>query len=109
MLPVLTIFSDAIAITGGWFVAISSLDVTHKVFTDGLRFLFDSRDVWGGLIKAFCFGALIALSGCMNGFNTRGGAAGVGESAMKAVVMSSLLILITDYILAAVIFQVIFD
>lgn len=108
MLPVLTIFSDAIAISGGALVATTSLDVTPKIFSDGLRFLFDAKDVWGGLIKAFCFGALIALSGCVNGFHARGGAAGVGEAAMRAVVMSSLLVLVTDYVLAAVIFQVIF-
>ena len=108
MLPVLTIFSDAIAISGGWFVAINSLDVPSKMFIDGLRFLFDSKDVWGGLIKAFVFGALIAISGCVNGFHARGGAAGVGEAAMRAVVMASLLILVTDYVLAAVIFQVLF-
>ena len=108
MLPVLVTFSDAIAILGGFFVAITSLDVAPKVFTDGLRFLFDSRDVWGGLIKALTFGALISVSGCMHGFHAKGGAAGVGAAAMRAVVMSSLLILVTDYVLAAVIFQVIF-
>ncbi len=108
MLPVLTIFSDAIAILGGYAVAVTTLDVTPKIFTDGLRFLFDVHDIWGGLIKAFTFGAIIALSGCVNGFHARGGAAGVGEAAMRAVVMASLLILITDYVLAAVIFQVIF-
>jgi phospholipid/cholesterol/gamma-HCH transport system permease protein len=106
MLPVLTIFADTVAIGGGWLVAVNSLGVSSKIFTDGLRFLFDVHDVYGGLIKAFTFGAIIALSGCVHGFHARGGAAGVGEAAMRAVVMSSLLILITDYILAAVIFQV---
>jgi len=109
MLPVLTIFSDAIAIYGGFFVAVQTLDVTEKIFTDGLRFLFDSRDVWGGLIKAFSFGAIISLSGCVNGFNARGGAAGVGDAAMRAVVTASLLILVTNYVLGAVIFHMIFS
>jgi phospholipid/cholesterol/gamma-HCH transport system permease protein len=109
MLPVLTIFSDAIAIYGGFFVAVQTLDVTEKIFTDGLRFLFDSRDVWGGLIKALSFGALISLSGCVNGFHARGGAAGVGDAAMRAVVTASLLILITNYVLGAVIFHTLFS
>jgi len=108
MLPMLTIFSDLIAILGGYAVAVYTLDVGDKLFTDGLRFLFDARDVYGGLIKALVFGAVIATSGCLYGFNARGGAAGVGEAAMRAVVASSLLILVADYILAAVIFQVIF-
>lgn len=109
MLPMLTIFSDAIAILGGLFVAINALDVSPKIFIDGLRFLFQAQDLWGGLIKAFCFGAIIALSGCVHGFHARGGAAGVGEAAMRAVVMSSLLVLVTNYVLAAVIFQLIFS
>ena len=109
MLPVLTTFSDFIAISGGWFVAVNGIDVTSKTFVDGLRFLFDAHDVYGGLIKAFTFGALICLSGCVHGFSARGGVAGVGGAAMKAVVMASLLILVTDYVLAAVIFQVIFQ
>ena len=108
MLPMLTIFSDGIAIMGGYSIAVYTLDVSEKTFTDGLRFLFDARDVWGGLIKAFVFGACIALSGCLYGFNARGGAAGVGEAAMRAVVTAALLVLITDYILAAIIFQVLF-
>ena len=109
MLPMLTIFSDAVAILGGFAVAVLSVDVAPKVFTDGLRFLFDTKDVWGGLIKAFCFGGIIALSGCVHGFHTRGGAAGVGEAAMRAVVMASLMVLVTNYVLSAVIFQVIFQ
>ncbi len=108
MLPVLTVFANAIAIGGGFFVAVFTLDVTSKTFSDGLRFLFEAQDLWGGLIKALCFGAIIALSGCVHGFHARGGAAGVGEAAMRAVVMSSLLVLVTDYVLAAVIFQVLF-
>lgn len=108
MLPVLTVFSNAIAISGGYLVAVSTLDVAGKVFSDGLRFLFEQGDLWGGLIKALCFGAIIALSGCVHGFHARGGAAGVGAAAMHAVVMSSLLVLVTDYVLAAVIFQVLF-
>ncbi len=108
MLPMLTIFSDSIAILGGYAVATLGLDVPSKTFTDGLRFLFDSHDVYGGLIKAFVFGALIAVSGCVNGFHARGGAAGVGEAAMRAVVTASLLILVSNFLLGAVIFQVIF-
>lgn len=109
MLPMLTVFSDAIAILGGYGIAVATLDVSGKVFADGLRFLFDPKDVYGGLIKAFVFGALIAIAGLVNGFHARGGAAGVGEAAMKAVVTAALLILVADYFLAAVIFQVLFS
>ena len=62
----------------------------------------------GGLIKTFFFGYIIALMGCYFGFSTKGGAEGVGQSTMKAVVSSCLLILVANYLLASLIFRVIF-
>jgi phospholipid/cholesterol/gamma-HCH transport system permease protein len=46
--------------------------------------------------------------GCYNGFATRGGAEGVGMATMRAVVASCLLILISNYLLATLIFRIIF-
>jgi phospholipid/cholesterol/gamma-HCH transport system permease protein len=54
------------------------------------------------------FGAIIALMGCYHGMRTEGGAEGVGIATMRAVVSSCLLILITDYILASLLFRVVF-
>jgi phospholipid/cholesterol/gamma-HCH transport system permease protein len=109
MLPMLTVFADVIAILGGWVVAMGTLDVTNKTFTDGLRTFFEAKDVYGGLIKAFVFGGIIAISGTVHGFSATGGAEGVGAAAMRAVVTSSVLILVADYILTTVIFQVLFS
>lgn len=109
MLPVITIFSDAIAIASGYLVSILTLDVTISTFKEGLLMFFKVSDVASGLIKAFVFGAIIALSGLYFGFNTRGGAEGVGNSTMMAVVGSCLSVLVADYLLAAVLFQVIFE
>lgn len=108
MLPVLTIFSDLLAIIGGMVVARISIGVSFNLFSSGLRMLYRSQDLAGGLMKTFVFGLIIALMGCYNGFVTRGGAEGVGIATMRAVVSSCLLILVSNYLLASLIFRIIF-
>jgi phospholipid/cholesterol/gamma-HCH transport system permease protein len=54
------------------------------------------------------FGGIIAMSGIYHGFNTKGGAEGVGRATMTAVVASCLSILVADYLLAVALFQIIF-
>jgi len=108
MLPVLTVFSDLLAILGGMVVAKISMGVSYNMFSGGLKLLFKSQDLVGGLMKTFVFGFIIALMGCYNGFATRGGAEGVGMATMRAVVASCLLILISNYLLATLIFRIIF-
>ncbi len=108
MLPVLTVLSDFLAILGGMVVANVALDVSVATFTEGLRLFFYVEDVVSGLLKTVAFGGIIALMGCYNGFRTHGGAEGVGKSTMHAVVASCLLILITNYFLATVLFRIIF-
>lgn len=108
MLPVLAVFSDLLAILGGMIVAKISLGVSFSVFESGLKLLFKYQDLVGGLIKTFFFGFIIAMMGCYNGFATKGGAEGVGMATMRAVVSSCLLILVANYLLAYLIFRVIF-
>ncbi len=108
MLPVLTIFSDFLAILGAMIVANVSLHVSFNAFGSGLKLLFRTQDMAGGLMKTFIFGFIIALMGCYHGFQTKGGAEGVGIATMKAVVSSCLLILVWNYLLASVIFRFLF-
>jgi phospholipid/cholesterol/gamma-HCH transport system permease protein len=104
MLPILTIFSDFIAILGGLLVSVVFLNVSSYTFLNGLKLFFHMRDLWAGLLKAFVFGGIISLVGCYQGFKTEGGAEGVGRSTTRAVVLASVMILITDYILASFLF-----
>jgi phospholipid/cholesterol/gamma-HCH transport system permease protein len=104
MLPVLTIFSDFVALLGGLGVAVSFLDVSSNTFLNGVKVFFHLKDLFGGLFKAFVFGGIIAIIGCYQGFKTRGGAEGVGRSTTRAVVLSAVLILIFDYIIASILF-----
>ena len=108
MLPVLTVFADAIAILGGMAVAVGRIGMSATLFERGVKLMFDVNDIYGGLIKAFAFGAIIALSGCYYGFQTTGGATGVGEATKKAVVAACVMILVTDYFLAEFIFRILF-
>jgi phospholipid/cholesterol/gamma-HCH transport system permease protein len=108
MLPVITIFADMIAILGGMAVAVSRVGINVTTFNRGMRLLFDADDIYGGLLKSIVFGAIIAISGCFYGFQTSGGAEGVGEATTKAVVASCVMILVMDYFLAEFIFRLIF-
>jgi phospholipid/cholesterol/gamma-HCH transport system permease protein len=108
MLPVLTVFADILAIGGGFFISNASLDISPTTFIEGMKLYFFPRDVMGGLIKACAFGGIISLMGCAAGLRTTGGAVGVGASATRAVVASCVLILMSDYVLAVLLFRIIF-
>ena len=108
MLPVLTVLSDAIAIFGGWVVATTSIGVSSHTYVLGLKQFFFVKDLMSGLIKSVFFGAVISWMGCYHGFRTEGGAEGVGVATTRAVVASCVLVLIIDYVLASVLFRIIF-
>lgn len=108
MLPVLTVYADAIAIFGGYVVAVAVVNVPSPVFLQGLREFFEMKDLLSGLVKAVFFGNIIGMMGCYHGFQAEGGAEGVGRATTMAVVSSCVLILILDYILASVLFRIVF-
>ena len=104
MLPILALFSDFIGIIGGLFVSTTKLSMSSTSYIDNVFLYLKFRDVTNGLIKAVVFGGIIAVVGCHMGFRTSGGAEGVGRSTTRAVVLASMLILIFDYILTALLF-----
>jgi conserved hypothetical integral membrane protein len=104
MLPVLTIFANLFGILSGYLVSVSLYHVTTTEFLVGIRSFFIPIDFWSGIVKAFAFGMIITSVGCFQGFFASGGAEGVGKVTTRAVVISSILILVTDFIVAAVIF-----
>jgi phospholipid/cholesterol/gamma-HCH transport system permease protein len=61
-------------------------------------------DLYIGLLKAVFFGMILATISCYQGFSTQGGAEGVGRATTKAVVISSLTILISNYFITAILF-----
>jgi phospholipid/cholesterol/gamma-HCH transport system permease protein len=108
MIPVVVVFADVLAILGGLLASVYSIGMSAQLFAIGLKLFFVMDDVWGGVIKSVIFGGIIALMGCYYGLRTEGGAEGVGRAATRAVVSSCLLILISDYILAELLFGFIF-
>ena len=102
MFPVLSIFSNAVGITGGWLVSIASIGLTSEQFMKGIRMYFVPFDIIYGLIKGACFGLTVTLIGCYYGYYAEGGARGVGLATTSATVTSCLLILTLDYTLAQV-------
>lgn len=104
MLPILTIFADAIGIFGGGLVSSMYSGVPWGHYMDMVNYYLRIHDVMNGLIKTVVFGMTIATVGCYMGFNTTGGAEGVGRSTTRSVVTASILILIFDYILTAMLF-----
>ncbi|HTR96624.1 MAG TPA: ABC transporter permease [Candidatus Acidoferrales bacterium] len=108
MLPVLTVLSDAIGVMGGYVVAVTSIGVSTHTYVTGLKQFFFTKDLMSGLIKSLFFGGIIGWMGCYYGFRTEGGAEGVGVATTRAVVASCVLVLISDYVLANVLFRFIF-
>src|SRR5262245_39183185 len=108
MLPVVTIFANAIGIFGGFIVAITAVGVSPNTYIVGVKQFFFLKDLYSGLLKAMFFGGIIGTMGCYYGFATEGGAEGVGIATTRAVVASCVLVLVSDYVLANVLFRLIF-
>jgi len=102
MIPVLTILAAFIGIVGGWIISVFSVGLTSDDFIKGLRMYFRTFDVFYGLIKSLFFGVTITIIACYEGFNTKGGAEGVGKATTRTVVYSCVNILLQDYILASI-------
>lgn len=101
MLPLLTVFADLTGWLGGLLVAVARLGSSSTLYIEQSLSALTMSDVSGGLIKAFFFGAFIALVSCRQGFATEGGAEGVGRATTNAVVYSFMVVLVSDYFLTA--------
>jgi len=104
MVPLLTVVSDFVGILGGYFVGVQILNINSGLFVKNMTKMVELNDIYSGLIKAACFGLILSLVGCYKGFNTTGGAEGVGRATTEAVVLASITILISDYFLTALMF-----
>jgi phospholipid/cholesterol/gamma-HCH transport system permease protein len=96
-LPLLVVVADILGVLGGFIIA------TVKLGFNTLNFV-QSDDVISGLAKAAVFGVIITLMGCYQGYNSKGGAQGVGAATTSAVVAASVLILAFDYVMTELFF-----
>ncbi|MFP4121060.1 MAG: MlaE family lipid ABC transporter permease subunit [Coleofasciculus sp.] len=105
MLPLLTILSIILGMTGGVLIAVNLYNIPQSVFLDSARNFLGIWDLFTAMIKAAVFGMLIAVIGCSWGLTTSGGAKGVGQSTTTAVVTALLAIFITNFFLSWLMFQ----
>lgn len=103
-LPLLVVVADILAVMGGFIIGTVKLGFNPAGYLRNTLDFVQTQDVVSGLVKAAVFGFLIALLGCYQGYNSRGGAEGVGSATTAAVVAASILILAFDYVLTEMFF-----
>ncbi len=104
MLPLLVVVADVIGVFGGYLVGTYRLEFNPANYLKLTWQYLETLDVVSGLVKAAAFGFIVALMGCYHGFNSKGGAQGVGIATTNAVVSSSVLILSANYFITAAFF-----
>ena len=104
MLPILVIFADVIGILGGYLVSVQILGTNPTFYFRRTWDFLELNDLYSGIIKAGIFGMILATISCYQGFSAQGGAEGVGRATTKAVVISSLTILISNYFITIFLF-----
>jgi phospholipid/cholesterol/gamma-HCH transport system permease protein len=105
VLPLLVLICDVIGIMGGFIISTQSLGFNATTYIKRTWDFLQTPDVTSGLWKAAAFGFIIALMGCYHGYNSKGGAQGVGAATTHAVVTASILILATNYFMTQLLFS----
>ena len=106
MLPLLTIIADIVGVIGGYLIAVPLLGLDAGLYINKIVDLVSFFDILGGLLKAAVFGILLTFIGCYFGYNTKGGAQGVGNATTKAVVSSAVAILAADYVITSFLIRI---
>ncbi len=104
-LPFLVFIGDIIGVFGGYLICTKVLNFNPVVYLQNTYNFVQFLDIFSGLVKACVFGFIISFMGCYHGFNAKGGAQGVGLSTTYSVVSSSILILLMNYILTSIFFD----
>lgn len=106
MMPLmLVVVADTIGVLGGYLIATTKLGYNSGNYMKATIDFLEVIDVMASLTKAAVFGFFIALMGCFHGFNTRGGAQGVGISTTNAVVSACIMILLSNYVVTEMFFS----
>ena len=104
MLPLLVLVADTIGVFGGYLVSTAKLGFNPATYIQNTMEFLEFQDVFSGVVKAAVFGFIITLMGCYQGYNSKGGAQGVGMATTNAVVSASILILSTNYLITELFF-----
>ncbi len=104
-LPCLVLVGDVIGVMGGYIVSVEKLDFNSAGYIINTFKYLERIDVISGLVKAFVFGIIISTVSCYSGYSSGKGAKGVGSATTKAVVNSSILILLSNYMITELFFS----
>lgn len=105
VLPLLTAMSNALGVLGAMVVADVVSDVNMTYFMSATLNAVTIADVSGGLLKTLFFGYFISIIACYQGLHTRGGTEGVGRATTQTVVITSIVTLISDFVLTSILLQ----
>jgi phospholipid/cholesterol/gamma-HCH transport system permease protein len=100
-MPVLTLIFDVVGILGGYVVVVYLLGMSGGVYFSSIEAKVAMGDIVTSLVKSVSFGLLVAWVCTYSGFFTRRGAEGIGQAITSAVVLSSVLVLVWDYLITA--------
>jgi phospholipid/cholesterol/gamma-HCH transport system permease protein len=100
MMPLLTLYANALGILGGVAVAWGLLGISPAGFWSEMLTFVDLSDLASGAIKAVAFGMIVGLAGCLRGLQAERSAAGVGLAATSAVVTAIILMVCADAVFA---------
>jgi phospholipid/cholesterol/gamma-HCH transport system permease protein len=106
MLPVLTIIGDAVSLFGAYYMSVFVSHQSSTFYWTSIKDVLIFENVFSGAAKPFIFGYLIACISCYMGLSTRGGAVGLRRSTTQAVVISIIVIIISDFILTRVLLYI---
>ena len=100
-LPLLTAFFDLVGIAGGYLVGVKLLGVNEGAYIGKMVAAVTAADIYGGIIKSLCFGLLITWIATFMGFTAKPTTEGVSKATTNTVVLTSVSILVVDYILTS--------
>ena len=109
MMPCLCVVFNMVAGIGSYVVAVMFLGIDEGAFMARIRWFVEPTDFTHGLFKATIFGVVLALVGCYKGFHAEGGARGVGTATTQTVVVCSIVVFVLDYIMTAVLLNMLPD
>jgi phospholipid/cholesterol/gamma-HCH transport system permease protein len=97
VMPLLCAVFDFVAMAGSWLICIRLLEMDEATFWDKIAAWIEPFHIYEGLFKAGVFGLFFAVICTHRGYNTKGGATGVGSATNRGVVLSMLMIIILDF------------
>ncbi len=100
-LPLLVIWFDFVAISSAYVISTAALGINSSAYQDTVMRFGEMNDIMAGVIKAAIFGWIVSAIGSYIGYHTSGGARGVGQSTINAVVYSAVAIFIANYFLSS--------